>query len=189
MENVTKNPWKDVPPGERLRICRKRMNLTHLQLMDKVRELPENGDKERNEKQIGYIESGKRKLSAEYARLFGKVLGVQPSFLLGETDFETETARFHSVIGTMKHEGNLLYTGLCAFAMLTDYEVTPPNLSNTGSFENYFKQMKAGYRITKGNQTVTLSLEEMNRFENEVCDFVELKLKHLFKQKGVDSNG
>ena len=62
---------------------------------------------------------------------------------------------------------------------------TPPNLSNTGSFENYFKQMKAGYRITKDNQTVTLSLEEMNRFENEVCDFVELKLKHLFKQKGV----
>jgi hypothetical protein len=45
--------------------------------------------------------------------------------------------------------------------------------------------MKAGYRITKDNQTVTLSLEEMNRFENEVCDFVELKLKHLFKQKGV----
>ena len=73
--------------------------------------------------------------------------------------------------------------------MLTDYEVTPPNLTNTGSFENYFKQMKAGYRITKDNQTVTLSLEEMNRFENEVCDFVELKLKHLFKQKGVDING
>lgn len=189
MENVTMNPWKDVPSKDRVRIFRERMNLTQLELMDRIRELPENGDKERNEKQIGYIENGKRKLSAEYARLLGKVFGVQPSFLLGETDFETETARFHSVIGTMKHEGNLLYTGLCAFAMLTDYEVTPPNLTNTGSFENYFKQMKAGYRITKDNQTVTLSLEEMNRFENEVCDFVELKLKHLFKQKGVDING
>ena len=73
--------------------------------------------------------------------------------------------------------------------MLTDYEVTPPNLPNTGSVENYLKELKAGYRIMKDNQTVTLSLEEMNRFENEVCDFVELKLKHLFKQKGVDING
>ena len=189
MENVTMNPWKDVPPKDRVRICRERMNLTQIELMDKIRELPENGDKERNEKQIGYIENGKRKISAEYARLLGKVFGVQPSFLLGETDFETKSARFHSVIGTMKHEGNLLYTGLCAFAMLTDYEVSPPNLPNTGSVESYLKEIKAGYRITKDNQTVTLSIEEMNRFENEVCDFVELKLIHLFKQKGVDSNG
>ena len=189
MQNVTMNPWKDVPSKDRVRLCRERMNLTQLELMDRIRELPENGDKERNEKQIGYIENGKRKLSAEYARLLGKVFGVQPAFLLCETDYETETARFHSVIDTMNHEGNLLYTGLCAFAMLTDYEVTPPNLTNTGSIENYFKQMKAGYRITKDNQTVTLTLEEMNCFENEVCDFVELKLKHLFKQKGVDING
>lgn len=189
MENVTKNPWKDVPPKDRVRLCRERLHITQLELMDRILALPENGGKERHEKQIGYIENGTRKLSAEYARLLGKVFGVQPSFLLGETDFETETARFHSVIDTMNHEGNLLYTGLCAFAMLTDYEVTPPNLPNTGSVENYLKKIKAGYRIMKDNQTVTLSLEEMNRFENEVCDFVELKLKHLFKQKGVDING
>ena len=94
--------------------------------------------------------------------------------------------RFMDEMSVIRHEGNLLYTGLCAFAELTDYEVTPPNLPNTGSVENYLKEIKAGYRIMKDNQTVTLSLEEMNRFENEVCDFVELKLKHLFKQKGVD---
>ena len=76
MENVTMNPWKDVPSKDRVRICRERMNLTQLELMDRIRELPENGDKERNEKQIGYIENGKRKLSAEYARLLGKVFGV-----------------------------------------------------------------------------------------------------------------
>ncbi len=186
MENVTKNPWKDVPPKDRVKICRKRMNLTQLELMDRIRELPENGDKERNEKQIGYIENGNRKLSAEYARLLGKVFGVQPSFLLGETDFETETAHFQSVIDTMHHEGNLLYTGLCAFALLNQFEITPPKTRNTGSLENYFRNVKAGYKIARGEQAISLSIEEMNRFENEVCDFVELKLKHLFKQKGVD---
>lgn len=189
MENVTNNPWVNVPSGERLKICRKRMNLTHLQLMDKVCELPENNGKERSEKQIGYIESGKRQMSAEYARLFAKVLGVQPAFLLCETDYETEYYRLCALINEVNHEGDLLHTGLCALGSLTGYEIIPPNLQNTGSIDNYFKQMKTGYRIKNGNQVVNLSLEEMNRFENEVCDFVELKLKHLFKQMGVDDNG
>lgn len=187
-ENVTMEERKKIC-GERLRNCRERMNLTQQQLIDKIYELPENNGKERNEKQIGYIENGKRMMSAEYARLFGKVLGVQASYLLGESDYKTEAARFYSVIDNMNQEGNLLYSGLCAFAMLTDYEITPPNLSNTGSLENYFKEMRDGYKITKNNQTVTLSLEEMNSFENEICDFVELKLIHLFKQKAGINNG
>ena len=187
-ENVTLEERKKMC-GERLRVCRERMNLTQKGLIDKVYELSENNGKERNEKQVSYIENGTRQISAEYARLFGKVLGVQASYLLGESDYETEAARFYSVINNMNQEGNLLYSGLCAFAILTDYEITPPNLANTGSIKNYFKEMKAGYKITKNNQTVTLSLEEMNRFENEICDFVELKLIHLFKKKAGANNG
>ena len=140
------------------------------------------------EKQIGYIENGKRMMSAEYARLFGKVLGVQASYLLGESDYETEAARFYSAIDNMNKEGDLLYSGLCAFAMLTNYEITPPNLSNASSIQDYFDELNNGYKIRKDNQTVVLSLGEMNRFENEICDFVELKLIHLFKEKaGVNS--
>lgn len=29
----------------------------------------------------------------------------------------------------------------------------------------------------------------MNAFENEVLDFIELQLKHLFKRKGISDNG
>ena len=86
----------------------------------------------------------------------------------------------------MNNEGDLLYTGLSAFALLNQFEITPPQTKGTGSLENYLRNIKAGYKIAKGEQAVTLSIEEMNQFENEVCDFVELKLKHLFKQKGVD---
>lgn len=114
-------------------------------------------------------------------------------WLLGLDDYKTEADRkraiaeqFSQTIDTMKYEGDLLYTGLCAFALLNQFEITPPQTKNTGSIENYFRAVKAGYQIAKGEQFVSLSVEEMNRFENEVCDFVELKLKHLFKQKGVD---
>lgn len=181
-DNVTSEEKKKIC-GERLKACREKMGLTQEKLIEKIMKLPENNDKERNEKQVGYIENGKRSMSAEYARLFGKVLGVQPSYLLGETDYETERARLYNEIYNVQQEGNLLYLGLSAFAKLTNYEITAPNFSNAGSIENCIKEIKAGYKITKNNQTVILSLEEMNRFENEICDFVELKLVHLFKQK------
>ena len=187
-ENVTSENKKKIC-GERLRACREKKGLTQEELIIAVEALPENNGKSRNEKQVSYIENGTRQISAEYARLFGKVLGVQASYLLDETDYETEAARFYSVIDDMNQEGNLLYSGLCAFAMLTDYEITPPNFSNASSLQAYFDEMNSGYKITKSNQTVTLSLEEMNRFENEICDFVELKLIHLFKQKAGVKNG
>lgn len=187
-DNVTSEEKKKIC-GERLKACREKMGLTQEELIEKIMELPENNGKERNEKQVGYIENGKRQMSAEYARLFGKVLGVQPSYLLGETDYETEIARLYGSIYDMRQEGNLLYTGLCAFAMLTDYKIVSPDLPKASSIKDYFAKIKSGYKITKNNQTVTLSVEEMNRFENEICDFVELKLIHLFKQKAGENNG
>lgn len=114
-------------------------------------------------------------------------------WLLGLDDYKTEAdlqraraEQFTQAIDEMEYEGSLLYTGLCAFARLNGIEITPPQTKGTGSLENYFRAVKKGYTISKGEQAVSLSVEEMNRFENEVCDFVELKLKHLFKQKGVD---
>lgn len=114
-------------------------------------------------------------------------------WLLGLDDYKTEAdvqraraEQFTQAIDEMEYEGSLLYTGLCAFARLNGIEITPPKTRDTGSLENYFRNIKAGYKIAKGEQAVSLSVEEMNQFENEVCDFVELKLKHLFKQKGVD---
>jgi plasmid maintenance system antidote protein VapI len=132
------------------------------------------------------IVRGKKRLPPELAIKIAKLFPpTRIEWLLGEDDFQTEGMRFMDEMAMMRHEGNLLFTGLCAFAELTDYKITPLYL-RSGSFEELFDAMKQAYRMTKGDQDITLSLEEMNQFENEVCDFVELKLKHLFKQKGVD---
>lgn len=132
------------------------------------------------------IVRGSKRLTPELAIKIAKLFPpTRIEWLLGEDDFQTEAMRFMDEMAVIRHEGNLLYTGLCAFAELTDYKIMPLAM-NAGSFEEFFDAVKAAYRITNGTQSVTLSLEEMNQFENEVCDFVELKLKHLFKQKGVD---
>lgn len=88
--------WCDM--GERLRECRKMRQLTQEGLCERVEHLPENGEKIRNAKQIGYIENGTRKLSAEYARLLAKALEVNVEYLLLESDFKTKEEEIQSRI-------------------------------------------------------------------------------------------
>lgn len=90
MVNVTRKRLSDVEIGERLEKCRKNKGLTQKQVCDMIYELPDNNGKERNEKQIGYIENGKRSLSKEYAILFSQVFGVRYEYLMGQDDYETE---------------------------------------------------------------------------------------------------
>ncbi len=115
-------------------------------------------------------------------------------WLMGYTDYKNDADKFNAVISEMQTESDLLLRGLTAFAKLCDYEIrlTSPAHNPEETYapvEKWMKMIHDGYTIRKDDQTVQLSLEEMNAFENEVCDFVELKLKHLFKQKGDRNNG
>lgn len=134
--------------------------------------------------------NGKRTLTLNDAKaIANKFPGTRYQWIMLEDDFRTEGERLAHAFEKVKHEGNLLYTGLWSFAVLADYKIIPPILNNIDSPENHLKAIKGGYKIEKDDQMVSLSLEEMNRFENEVFDFVELKLKHLFKEKGDVNNG
>jgi hypothetical protein len=85
---------------------------------------------------------------------------------------------------------DLLSAGLSAFATLTGYEIIAPRfIADSDDMEKASLTNVKGYRICKENMSAELSLDEMRRFENEVCDFVELKLQHLLREKGGSSNG
>ena len=105
------------------------------------------------------------------------------------TDYKNNAEKFGAAVSKMQNEGNLLFLGLGSFAKLCDYQIDSPVFKDHCSVEEALKPIREGYTIRKDDRTVQLSLEEMNDFENEVCDFVELKLKHLFKQKGERDNG
>ena len=139
--------------------------------------------------------NGKRTLTESDARKIADFFpGVLVEYILGFVDYKTDGEKFSATISQVKDEGNLLFTGLSAFAQLTDYQIglTSPARSpneNSAPIENWLKMVRDGYTIHHGDKSVQLTLEEMNQFENEVCDFVELKLKHLFRQKGDKNNG
>lgn len=137
------------------------------------------------------------------------VTGLFPQYsvdwLMGSSDYKNES-HFASqwLKGAVKAE-NLLLAGLSSFASLSGYEITPPKLTATITTEEGLSMpltaencddlskatltMVSGYVISKDGQSVELNPEEMDAFENEVCDFVEFKLKHLFKQRGANING
>lgn len=88
----------------------------------------------------------------------------------------------------MQHEGYLLLKGLSSFAQLANYQIkscSPVSTHNKISVEDTLKAARESYIISHNRASIQLSAEEMNAFENEVCDFVELQLKHLFKRKGA----
>ena len=114
-------------------------------------------------------------------------------WLLGFPDFKNNAEKCRSIISQAQHEGDLLLSGLSAFAQLNDYQIKlcSPPVSAHGKIavEDVLKAVRDGYTISHNHVSIQLSLEEMNAFENEVCDFVELQLKHLFKRKGASDNG
>lgn len=186
---MSKNNPHDVVCGKRLRECREEKGLTQAELAEAVYNLPENRGKERSGNQIGYMERGDRAISLEYAALLSRVLDVRAEYLLGKDDFKNALGQLQNAIEEMNREGNLLYTGLVAFGELAGYSIKMADIYGGKTLKEIFSEIKSGCKISKGEETISLSLEEMNQFENEVLDFVELKFRHLFKQKGVKNNG
>lgn len=113
-------------------------------------------------------------------------------WLLGFTDYKNNTEEFGITVSQMQHEGYLLLKGLSSFAQLANYQIKScPPVSTHGKIvvEDALKAVREGYIISHNHASIQLSIEEMNTFENEVFEFIELQLKHLFKRKGASGDG
>lgn len=170
-------------PAGRLKMLRDERGLTQEELATEIQNLQEKPTCSEN--QISYLETGSRKISAKYAELFSKFFNVDADFILCRDDYRNSRYRFFGVMEELNEEGALLLTGINSFAALCGYKITAAPLS--GDIEDTLRAIKAAYTIEKDGQTVRLSLEEMNRLENEVCDMIETRLKYLFKERGIDN--
>lgn len=111
-------------------------------------------------------------------------------WLLGYSDYKNNSERFAAVVSQTQDECDLLLTGLYAFSKLADYKIES-NLSTSEKVyvEDMLKAIRDTYTITHDGASIQLSIDEMNNFENEVLDLVELQLKHLFNRKKGHNNG
>lgn len=90
MEKRTETKERMFQMGERVRECRQLRGLSREELVGLISDLPANQGKRRNSKQIGYIESGSRPLSSEYAALIAEALKVRSEYLQLKDNFKTE---------------------------------------------------------------------------------------------------
>lgn len=170
-----------VTPGGRLKILRDELDLTQEELAAAIPGCC-------SAKQIGYIENNKpgRELKRDLAYLFAQYFSVDVAWLMCETDYRTQSEKNRAVYSKAKNEGDLLYLGLWSFAELTGYKVIPPDLHSENSVEHVIETIKTGYQIEHSGKVINLSLEEMNHFENMLCDMAESAFKYLFKERGVE---
>lgn len=142
---------------------------------------------------VSKIVKGRSSMTEETARRVHDKYPAYPfEWLMGYSNFKTTGELFASKLSQCQHEGELLMIGLRAFAQLSGYEITfaAPALSadqRTAPVETWLKMFREGYTVSGKEGSITISLEDMNRLQNEICDFVEFKLNRLY-EKG-DKNG
>lgn len=113
-------------------------------------------------------------------------------WLSGYSDYKNTTERFAAAVSRACDEGELLLTGLNAFAQLANYHISanfPQSVNGRIAIEGAINAVKRAYTITHDGTSIQLSVDEMNAFENEVLDFITLQFAHLFKRKEAADNG
>ena len=109
---------------------------------------------------------------------------VKVGWIMGVDRFPTQGEEMQGVLDQARQEGHLLNVGFGAFATLIGYSVTPPQLPETAHVNTMISILNQGYTLSKGGKTVSLSIAEMNRLQNRICDHIETELKYLFQEKG-----
>lgn len=117
-------------------------------------------------------------------------------WLMGYDEIRTVTElnrlRNLNALNLARKQSELLFIGLGCFATLSEYAIVSPfdeHDEHRGNAEAIIEKVKSGYTIEKNGSSISLSLEELNELENEVCDYAEYRLERLFRKKGERSNG
>jgi len=89
------------------------------------------------------------------------------------------------MLNEARQTGDLLETGFCILASLKGFEISNPveRMPDLCSVDDMMEQFKRGYLVTNSKgESCTLSVEEMNQLENDICDYVEYRLNRWIKK-------
>lgn len=175
MEKVTHNKGTMFLIGERLKSCRKAAGLSQEQLIDIIEALPDNMGKERNVKQISYLENGTRQLSPEYASLLAQALNVRVEYLLLKDDFRTEIEKLTDTLAGM----NGIYNHILSLAALHGYETLDIDFSGSNEFIKMLYSENAVKVTKKDGTSAIIPHKQWRDIICEIDRFVEFKLSGL----------
>lgn len=109
----------------------------------------------------------------------------RPLWLLGLSDYKNQKEKNIEILNKIQHDGDLLETAFCILASLKGFEVTNPigRMSELVPVEEMMKQVKDGYYVRNlQGDTCSISVEEMNHLQNDVCDYIEYRLNRWIRK-------
>lgn len=188
MKNRTSTDDKIKEMGRRLRECRKLRKLSQQDLSYLVETLPENNGKVRSPKQIGYIESGSRQLSEEYAMLLAKALNVDSKYLLLQSPFKSKDDELNDIrekllVGGYSGMGEAAKLSLCikTLAECLGYEITGEHMvfdTEVGWFGG--EEGDPLRVVSPDGEAVEITHREVKRMVYNIVDYARNELSKQF---------
>lgn len=134
------------------------------------------------------MEAAKRGITAKTAELFSREFHFDMNYLLDEkVEFKSSLDKLNSDLKTSAHENSLINIAIVTLAELNGYDVKLNNIYECdGNIKTTFEKMRKYMIFTKdGKESFSLSLEEANRFGNNLSDLFLSNLEMLadFKTK------
>lgn len=114
-------------------------------------------------------------------------------WLLGYDDIPTveewEKRKEQTVLAlnTARKESDLLFLATSAFASLSGYNIKAKTIADNALKDSFHNLLSNMYSIEKDGKCISLSTEDMNHFENLLCDMAESAFRYLFKERSVDN--
>ena len=135
-----------------------------------------------NKNILSPILNGKKTLSDKHAEVFAEVLNVDAAYLKGFQEYPTIQEGINQLQTRLRTESDLSNEGLFSFLKLRDYQIKPGSYKKTEMpIVNSIRSIHAGIEIRKDEKKVNLSLSELNIFQNEIADYIELRLKYMMQ--------
>lgn len=105
-------------------------------------------------------------------------------WLMGRKDYRSTKEQFFNAIDEVHQEGELLSEGLSAFAELSGFSIEPiTQADGNNSFDNFFHALNDGFVIARNGHAVNLTPLQLNKLQNEICDYIEFTLDRIVTGK------
>lgn len=168
--------------GERLKMLLNENGVDQKELADKIGYTKEH---------ISYIINGRRNLTEDAAKLIVRHFpGTRIEWLMGYDDFLTNYEKtwkpFMNELKKMQDKSTGRTVGLVHFLSGSDYKIICNNEKSALSIEEMFEKQKNTAILKHGDQEVYLSLYDLSDLENEISEYIELRLKYLLEEKRRD---
>ena len=131
---------------------------------------------------LSRIVNERHPLTEETARtIIEKFPGYCLEWLLGYDNCMTVNEKLMSAIDQTQSEGEVLENALFGLARLSGFTIKPTEAQPDRSVRSIINTIKTGVTFQRDGKSVSFSLAELNDFENELCDYVEMRLKRMLK--------